>query len=220
MNQFVGRGAGRGRRRWLVVLALVATFAVAVPWSMMSAGATVSNPGAISVVFGCPTVSPPAGCIGQLALNGTTPITIDGINGTGMGTIDGAGVMNFPLAGLTFAPFNILVAGAIPATVSIQPTADWTGTLDPATGAMTLHGPLLSHLSDGGALLGTDCPVGPLDLNLTSGTSGAATGTAYAAATGFGVVVDNDFIIPPTPDPNPTCTGATLIKFALTLLNR
>ena len=208
---------GRGRRRSLLVLVAGAVIALAVPWAMMSAGATVSNPGAITVVFGCPAVSPPAGCIGQLALNGTTPITIDGINGTGTGTIDGAGVMNFPLAGLSFTPFNILVAGAIPATVTIEPTADWTGNLDPATGAMTLHGPLLSHLSDGGALLGTDCPVGPLDLNLTTGTSGAATGTPYASATGFGIVVDNDFIIPPTPDPNATCTGATLINSAAPL---
>jgi LPXTG-motif cell wall-anchored protein len=200
----------------LVVLALVAMFAVAIPCSMMSAGASVSNPGAISVVFGCPAVSPPAGCVGSLSLNGTTPITIDGINGTGTGTIDGAGIMTFPLAGLSFAPFNILVAGAIPAVVNIQPLADWTGTLNPATGAMTLHGPLMSHLADPAgaipAFLGTDCPVGPLDLNLTTGTSGAVTGTPYAAATGFGKVVDNAFVIPKTPEPNSTCNGATLIN--------
>jgi hypothetical protein len=200
----------------LLVLVAGAVIALAVPWAMMSAGATVSNPGAITVVFGCPVVSPPAGCIGQLALEGAVPITIDGISGTGTGTIDGAGVLNFPLAGLSFTPFDIVVAGAIPATVSIEPLADWTGNLDPATGVMTVHGPLMSHLN-GGALLGTDCPIGPLDLNLTTGTSGAATGTPYSAATGFGIVVDNNFVIPATPDPNPTCSGASLINSAAPL---
>jgi hypothetical protein len=207
-----------GRRKRIRIFAVAIGAAVLAAGALVatqSAFAAVSNPGAISVQFGCPAVSPPAGCVGSLALNGTTPVVIDGINGTGTGTIAADGAINLLQANLTFAPFNITVASVIPAVVTIQPTTDWTGNLDPGTGVLTIVGGLTAHLADpsgGTPFLGTDCPVGPLSLHLTTGTSGAATGTPYSTGTGMGKVVDNTFGIPATPDPNPTCTGATLLN--------
>jgi hypothetical protein len=172
--------------------------------SQAGASTVVTNPGPISVAFS-----------GSLSLNGATPITINGITGTGTGTIDASGNVSLPNAGLHFTPFSILVANVIPANVSIEPLGDWTGTLDPDTGDTNIAGSLTAHLDDSAAaqsVLGSDCPVGPLALNLTTGNTGLTHGTPYNAGTGVAEIVDNNFTIPASPDPNPTCPGVNLIN--------
>jgi chitinase len=197
-----------GRRRLArVVAAVVAAACVvggAVVATQASAATVVTNPGSVSVAFA-----------GSLSLNGATPITINGINGTGTGTVDASGNVSLLNAGLSFSPFSILVANVIPANVSIQPLGDWTGTIDPDAGTLNITGSLTAHLDDSAAaqsVLGSDCPVGPLALNLTTGTTGLTHGTPYNAGTGVAEIVDNNFTIPASPDPNPTCPGVNLIN--------
>jgi hypothetical protein len=170
------------------------------------AGATVSNPGSVQVALA-----------ESLTINGPIPIVIPGVAGTVTGTVDSAGNLVFPMGSVSFPPFQFLIGGAIPTTVTIQATADWTGTIDPTSGALNISAPQTAHLDLSAALPGdSDCPVGPLPINLTTGTSGAATGTPYSTSTGSAEIVDGTFAIPAVPDSPlpPNCPDADTINAA------
>jgi LPXTG-motif cell wall-anchored protein len=144
---------------------------------------------------------------GELDVNGSTPVVITGINGTASGTVDDAGNLTLPKASLSFPPFHaLLVMGSVDSVITIEPTADWTGTIDQTSGAVHIHAPQIAHI-DLSSLFppDTDCPVGPLDLNLTTGTSQSASGTPLNAATGAATVVDGTFAIPAFPDNAQNC---------------
>jgi uncharacterized repeat protein (TIGR01451 family) len=170
------------------------------------AGAAVSNPGTVQVAFA-----------GSLSINGSVPIVIDGITGTATGTVGSAGNLSFPQGSISFPTFTPTLPTLGPTPVTIEPTADWTGTIDPSSGALTLAAPQSAHLDLSGFLPGdTDCPVGPLPLNLTTGTSGTAMGTPYNSATGVAGLVDGTFAIPAIPDAPlpPNCPDADFINGA------
>jgi hypothetical protein len=155
---------------------------------------------------------------GSLTINTSVvgQIVIPGITATADGTVDRAGNIALPQASISFGPVTTSFPIVGPTPVTIQPTADWTGTIDPSSGALTLSAPQTAHLALSGlGGVDTDCPVGPLALNLTTGTSGTATGTPYNSTTGTAEVVDNAFAIPPIPETLSTCTDASLINTAL-----
>jgi hypothetical protein len=157
------------------------------------AGAAVSNAGTVQVAFSGSLM------IGAAAL----PITITGITATATGTVDTAGNIVLPQGSILFAPVtaSLPIIGNTP--VTIQPTADWTGTIDPNSGILNLSAPQTAHLDlTGASLPDPDCPIGPLALNLTTGASGTATGTPYSTSTGSAGIVDGTFGIPTIPDDN------------------
>jgi LPXTG-motif cell wall-anchored protein len=185
------------RTRGLAKLACAAALAIAFPLSFAtSAGAVTTS---VHVVFA-----------GTLLINGTTPVEIDGINGTADGTVDDAGNLTLPKASISFPPFPAaLVGGTVDTVITIQPTAAWAGTIDKHSGAVNIHAPLIAHIDLSSVFpADTDCPVGPLDLNLTTGTSGSVTGSPLNFATGTAGVVDGTFAIPAFPD-SPNCGDAS-----------
>jgi hypothetical protein len=167
------------------------------------AGATVSNAGAVHVAFA-----------GSLSINGPVPIVITGITGTADGTVDSAGNLSFPKGSISFPTFTPDLPVLGPSPVTIQPTADWTGTIDPNSGALTLAAPQTAHLALPNLNpADTDCPVGPLTLNLT--TSGGPTAAPYDSLTGKAEIVDGTFGIPAIPTDSATlatCPDAAFIN--------
>jgi LPXTG-motif cell wall-anchored protein len=159
---------------------------------------------------GAVTNSVHAAFAGTLSINGSTPVVIDGINGTADGTVDDAGNLTLPKAAISFPPFHAgLVGGSVDAVITIEPTATWTGTIDQHSGAVNIHAPQIAHIDLSSVFaVDTDCPVGPLDLNLTTGTSGNAHGSPLSASSGKADVVDGLFPIPGFPDnPAPANCG-------------
>jgi hypothetical protein len=176
------------------------TGGVAVLTAGPAGAATVFNPGPVHVAF-----------VGSLSVGSVATIT--GIKGTADGTVDSAGNLSFPQGSISFPTFPTTVI--VPANVSIQATADWTGKIDPSSGALTLSAPQTAHIDLSATLPNDfDCPVGPLALNLTTGTNGAATGTPYNSSTGVADIVDGSFVIPAIPDSPlpPGCPDADTIN--------
>ncbi|MGQ0826296.1 MAG: hypothetical protein ACT4OX_14905, partial [Actinomycetota bacterium] len=181
----------RGTRRRRALSALIATTALAVIVGTFSnAGAEVSNPGAFDVTLSN----------GTLALDGASiDVAFDGLTATGSGTVAADGTVS--ITSLAFPPFafELLATGGpgtgIPGTASPVATLPWAGTIDPDTGALSMTGELFTSVAV--PLLGaSECSLGPLALNLTTGTSGASTGLPYDNTTGTAAVVDHLFSIP------------------------
>jgi hypothetical protein len=196
----------RGVSRALAVVlgaATLATGAVVVA-SQGVAAAVVTNPGSVSIHFA-----------GTISINGTTPVVITGVGGDASGTIDGSGNLSLPAANINFPPFPVTLGNVLPSHVMITPNADWSGNLDPDSGALSISAPLTAGIDLSGLDgVSTSCPVGPLDLNLTTGTSGTSTGTSYDNGTGTADLVDGLFAIPavPTSPTPPTCPGAATLN--------
>ncbi len=150
----------------------------------------VGNPGAFSVTLSA----------GTLDIDGASlDVGFSGLTATGMGSTQADGTVT--ITDLSFPPFDfeLLATGGpgtgIPGTASPVATLPWTGTIDPSTGAFNVSGPLITNVAV--PLLGaTQCPLGPLNLNLTTGMSGVSTGTPYDPATGIAGIVDHTFGIP------------------------
>jgi hypothetical protein len=82
---------------------------------------------------------------------------------------------------------------------------------------MSLAAPQTTHLDLSAALPDTDCPLGPLTLNLTTGASGTAQGKPYDSSTGMAEMVDGTFMVPAIPDGLPGCPDNALINGAVPL---
>jgi hypothetical protein len=131
----------------------------------------------------------------------TTPANVN-VGANGSFTIPQGQMTWTPLDDFLFGEF-----GGIFATpdVTVQPesTNDWTGTVNPTTGAFELHGHLRFLLTS--AELGiTDCPLGPLDIDLSTNNDGID----YDENDGTAQVVDLAFTVPGVP--NASCGGAQM----------
>jgi uncharacterized repeat protein (TIGR01451 family) len=201
--------------RCLTVVAMVAScLAVTGGAAVLTAGpasaATVSNPGKVTVAFGGSLTFTFAG----------TQVLIGGISATATGTVDSAGNISLPMGSISFAPLTPTLPIVGPVPLTILPTANWTGTINPASGALMLAAPQTAHLDLSSAITGnSDCPLGPLMLNLTTGTSDGAMGKPYNSATGTAEIVDGTFAIPAIPDTPlpPNCPAGDTINGAVPL---
>ena len=113
------------------------------------------------------------------------------------GTIQSNGSVTIPQSGIYFPPAYLEAAGSI-ITAKIQPTANATGSLDPLTGLATVNASLQVKLegSASGVDLGSNCRIGPLNLSLTTDTSGSLTGVRYNPDTGSATLVSSTFAVP------------------------
>src|SRR5690242_19657995 len=170
MSRFTLGRVGAARRYWVLILSAIVVLAIALPWSMLGAGATVSNPGSVTLTFTDGSLTTALGAFG--------PITGTLSNGT----VTGAGALSFPQANAAFTPFLVHVTNPLPLDVNISPIAnsDFTGNIDPDSGAMTLSGSISVNLAI--ATLGlTACPLGPLSVNFSNANTG---GVPYNKGTG------------------------------------
>jgi hypothetical protein len=122
------------------------------------------------------------------------------------GTIDKAGNISIPAAGISF-PWGYIpfaypdgsYAGYV--TIKVLPIGA-TGNLDPLTGIANLQVKARIQATGTAFTVGTGpgCLIGsstnPVTLNLTTGTSGSLVGTPYSATTGTARIVDNTFAVP------------------------
>lgn len=121
------------------------------------------------------------------------------------GTIDGGGNVVLPAAETDFAPAWLWggdLVGIV--TVTIEATADGTGTLNPRNGATEMTVRLRAHIE--GNLVGGNCAIGtagdPITATLITGTTDPPppnrpiTGELYNQYTGTATVVDNGFAVP------------------------
>jgi uncharacterized repeat protein (TIGR01451 family) len=122
---------------------------------------------------------------------GATPVSLTG-------SITASGAVTVPKSNIVFPPQSF-ESSVGTATVSIVPTSDATGTLNPITGAGTLQIRFYITIT-GISLLGNNCTIGtagsPIVLNMTTGTSGSRTGVPYSAVSGTVTEVDGLFAVP------------------------
>ncbi|HZN15665.1 MAG TPA: Ig-like domain-containing protein [Acidimicrobiales bacterium] len=126
------------------------------------------------------------------------------------GTIDAAGNVTFPTSGVSFPPqYSWVEASAASGglindfvlTITITPVANFTGHLNPLTGAMDLRMQVDVHAN--GGPLAAACHVGPIDINsLITGTTSPPgpntpiSGIPYDPGTGRTTIVNNSFGVP------------------------
>ena len=118
------------------------------------------------------------------------------------GTITAAGAVSVPQSGIYFPP-AYLKSGTSVLTARIQPTQAGTGSLNPLTGAASLNISVRVKLEGNpGVDLGSSCFIGPIALNLTTGTTSPPlpnlpiTGVPYDADAGTATLVNNSFNVP------------------------
>ena len=212
----MGRKQARKRR-----LAICAAFALAVaivaPLIAPSAGAVIANPGALRI---------------SLDLSVYTPtFTVAGMSTTGAAaaTMGKNGLIKIPKSSLNFEPVNVTInlpppddstttaapdpssttsppappaPVATTATVRAEAVGDFTGGLDPKTGAALLIGNIQELWSVPGRM--TDCPVGPFQILANTDASGSV---RYSVDTGTVSVVDPGFTISAIPTGMSGCAG-------------
>ncbi len=199
---------GRRKRR-LAVLALGA-LAVAVAASLLApgAGAVVANPGEIKVTMRLSVITP------------TFTVTGASTDGTGIATLRKNGLINIPQSSLQFPPAAVHIdipapppdpstADTIPPiaasstiAVSIVPTSDFYGGVDPNNGSGFLVGNVKLLWDQTGTLTG--CTVGPIRVVARTGAQGAR---PYSAATGKVTMVDSGFTADAVPAGATGCGG-------------
>jgi hypothetical protein len=179
--------------------------------------ATVANPGSVTATFTGGSVKIGSGIIDAAV----TPVAPS----TWTGSVDENGNVSVPAANITFPPLpgsadiNTVILGVQTMTLSgsIVPH-DATGTIDPASGAAALtvpaHGTVTVTPPGGLGFGAVTCTLGsqaaPFPLALTTGTSGALTGTPYNQGDGTVSLVNGTFSIPA-----PSCTGDAVLVTAL-----
>ena len=200
------RGRWGARKRGL---AIGAAFALAVgvvaPMLAPDAGAVIANPGNIRV---------------SMQLSVFTPtFTVAGMSskGSGSATIQQNGLVRIPQSSLAFAPVQVQVNLPVPAdpanpsgaqttptavTVQAVATSDFTGALDPNTGASFLVGNIQELWSHDSRL--PSCPVGPFRVVVRTNSQG---GIAYSPQNGAVTMVDPGFTVDPIPTAASGCEG-------------
>ena len=113
--------------------------------------------------------------------------------GSFSGSIDADGVLSIPVDGVDIPEFSVPSPfGTI--FVKIVALRDADGFLSPGSGVATLTGSLRVNIRGSGIPSG--CHIAPVDLDLTTGQSGALTGTGYSQDDGTLTLVDGLFTIP------------------------
>jgi hypothetical protein len=169
----------------------------------------------LAVLAGLLVAAPPAAAAAPCPTTGGTPITSQLSNGTlrigpvarasgtsasgcGLLILDDQGLRTvLPKDNLTFNPFTLRV-GLLSVPTTVTAASDFAGPVellpDNQVGA-SLTGSVTSTAS----ILGFKCTIGPFTPTLTTGTSGALTGTPFTGQPDGslgGKLVANDFAVP------------------------
>src|SRR5262245_38846320 len=154
-----------------------------------------------------PAVITPTGNVTITVSNAFFTLTVTGasqdigpFSGTLTGTVDDNGKLTIPKSGIDFPAFDAVIV--VPATVHPVATDDWTGTVDPSSGVVTITGGM-ETLATVGTLGLVDCPVGPFTIHTSTVNSG---GAKYASGTA--TVSDPSYSVPAIPAGTSGCNAA------------
>src|SRR5689334_22372341 len=114
-------------RRWIAAVAAMAAVALPFAGTAGAAGGAVGNPGAVKLTVTGGTLSLNDGGLVQ-TFGAGAPITLTG-------TVDGAGKLTIPKAGVNFPPTQL--TDPLPIDVTMTAPADVVGSIDPDTGLTT-----------------------------------------------------------------------------------
>ena len=173
-----------GRRtRPIVIGTALATLALAViaAFALPARGDdVVGNPGSVTFTSSSATMD-----INGNVFDLSDPISIGG-------TVAADGSVVVPQSSISFpsVAYSAPVVGAL--TINTVATGDGTGTVDPATGEVTFTFGIEVRIPK----LTNNCKIGPITVNLTSGTDGGLTGIAYNEADGSATLVNNTMAVP------------------------
>jgi hypothetical protein len=205
----VKRGRWGKKKRRLSAVALGAlALAVVAQLVAPSAGADVANPGDVKIVM-------------HISLN-TATFQVDGAStaGTGLAQLRSNGLFTVPQSSLVFAPTAVHIAVPSPpppagttdtlppissastVVVTIVPTSDFYGGVDPGTGSGFLVGSVKLLWDQTGTLTG--CTVGPFPIQARTNAQGAA---PYTPQTGKVTMVDPGFTLNAVPAGASGCGG-------------
>jgi hypothetical protein len=156
-------------------------------------GAVVENPGSVrwTVTGGELAIGEQAFAL-QECPGGVAPEGAECVAFTG--SVDEDGNVTVPVDGISFPPIEFEAAPGVNVSVAIEPTGPATGVLIPATGEATLEFGINITVPE------LSCSIGPIELALTTGTSGGETGIAYDQADGTSLLVDGLYPLPSAPD--------------------
>jgi LPXTG-motif cell wall-anchored protein len=142
----------------------------------------------------------------HMVVNGT-PTDVGPFSGTMTGTVAPDGTLHFPQGNVSFDPLSTTVV--VPAEIELQPTSDWTGTVNPDGKTVTLAGSLVTLVTIP-SIGFADCQVGPISL--------APAGNNYDATNGKATLRQNGFQVGAVPPGTPGCLGLeSVINTALNL---
>ena len=110
------------------------------------------------------------------------------------GSVDGTGAVALPQSEINFPDATITVPGLGNITVRILARSDGTGSLDAFRGDAIASVSLDVNLIH--SFLPVGCGIRPIDLTVTTGTSGTLTGVPYDQALGTATYVSNDSVVP------------------------
>jgi LPXTG-motif cell wall-anchored protein len=129
-----------------------------------------------------------------------TPTDVGPFSGTLKGTVTDTGQLTFPKSGISFSGFDTTIL--VPAHIQPVAPGDWTGTVDPTTGVVTLNGNI-DTLTTVSALPGVvNCPIGPSAIHTSTVLAG---GVKYAS--GKATVTDPAYTVPAIPPGIAACGG-------------
>jgi len=106
------------------------------------------------------------------------------------GAVDASGNVVLPASSMVLEAIPVSAVG-MQFDVRLEPLADAAGTVDPASGKVTVHGRFRVRIS--GGLVSSSCEVPEVEVHLTSEHP---LGTPYDAATGRATLVDDTFYVP------------------------
>jgi len=163
------------------VTRLIALVALSIPSA--ASAATVYNAGdfTLSLGFG----------LGDVAGLGEVEFT-----GYMNGSIDEVGEIFIHRVAVRLDDAALETADLGDVTFSPNAASHWSGSLDPETGEMGLHGMLSIGVSSADYLLGPRCEIGPIELRLNTGASGEIEGELYDSESGRVVLADGAFDVP------------------------
>ena len=159
----------------------IALLALALPTTAF--GSTIRNAGDFEFTLGL--------SLGDIASMGEVEFS-----GQITGSIDEDGMISIPQAGFALDPMPMTTS--MLGEIVITPTAagDWSGSLEPETGALVLEGSFSFGVAGVGFPMGFRCSMAPVVMRLASGSSGDFEGEAYDPESGHGVLVDAEYEVP------------------------
>jgi len=204
MGKVTLRASSAKKRRLAIAAAVALAVAVIAPMIAPSAGAVIADAGDVTISMHLSVFTPTFTVAGMSSM------------GSASATVAPNGLITVPQSSLSFQPVEVQVnlpdspgsssgsASTSPAVVSVQAvaTSDFSGGIDPASGAAFLAGDVELLWSQAPTM--NNCPVGPFHVVTRTNAQGAI---PYSSDTGTVSMVDPGFTVNAIPTATSGCGG-------------